>query len=409
MVVGGAVAYRHTPIEAFPDVTNTEITIISQWPGRSAEEVEKFVTVPVEVALNPVQKKTSVRSTTLFGLSVVKIIFDDGVDDAFARPQVLNMLRDVDLPDGVDSDVLPPFGPTGEIFRYTLEGRTASVRELKTIQDWVVDRNLKAVPGVADVNSFGGEVKSYEINVNPAALAGFGLTPLDVYAAVQRANVNVGGDVIAENDQSFVVRGIGVLNSIADINNTVIRTTQGVPLLIRQVADVREAALPRLGQVGRGLHDDMVEGIVVMRKGENPSEVIAHLNDKVHELNTSILPAGVRIVTFYNRQQLIDFSTETVRHNLIEGIVLVTVIVLLFMADWRTTVTVGVIIPLALLFAFICLRVKGMSANLLSMGAIDFGIIIDGAVVMVEGLFVVLDHKAREVGMERFNKLAKLD
>ncbi|WP_201981871.1 efflux RND transporter permease subunit [Hymenobacter rubidus] len=408
VVVMGVVSYRNTPIEAFPDVTNTEITIITQWPGRSAEEMEKFVTVPIEIALNPVQKKASVRSTTLFGLSVVKVIFDDGVDDAFARPQVNNLLREVDLPDGITPDVQPPYGPTGEIYRYTLESKTKTVRELKTLQDWVIERNLKAVPGVADVNSFGGEVKDYEISVNPGKLQDFGLTPLDLYNAVQRSNINVGGDVINEGQQNYVVRGIGLLNNISDITNTVIKNVNGVPILVRDVARVTESALPRLGQVGRGYDDDKLEGIVVMRKGENPSEVIARLHDKVDELNAKILPPDVKMKTFYDRQQLIDFSTETVIHNLLEGIVLVTLIVFLFMADWRTTVIVSVIIPLALLFAFICLRLRGMSANLLSMGAIDFGIIIDGAVVMVEGLFVALDHKAHEMGMERFNKLSKL-
>ena len=408
VVVMGVVSYRNTPIEAFPAVTNTEITIITQWPGRSAEEMEKFVTVPIEIALNPVQKKASVRSTTLFGLSVVKVIFDDGVDDAFARPQVNNLLREVDLPDGITPDVQPPYGPTGEIYRYTLESKNKSVRELKTLQDWVIERNLKAVPGVADVNSFGGEVKDYEISVNPGKLQNLGLTPLDLYNAVQRSNINVGGDVINEGQQNYVVRGIGLLNNISDITNTVIKNVNGVPILVRDVARVSESALPRLGQVGRGFEDDKLEGIVVMRKGENPSEVIARLHAKVDELNSKILPPDVKMKTFYDRQQLIDFSTETVIHNLLEGIVLVTLIVFLFMADWRTTVIVSVIIPLALLFAFICLRLRGMSANLLSMGAIDFGIIIDGAVVMVEGLFVALDHKAHEMGMERFNKLSKL-
>ena len=407
-IIAGVVSYRNTPIEAFPDVTNTEITIITQWPGRSAEEIEKFVTAPIEIALNPVQKKTSVRSTTLFGLSVVKVIFDDGVDDAYARVQVNNLLSGADLPDGADPEVQPPYGPTGEIYRYTLTSKDKTTRELKTIQDWVIERNLKAVPGVADVNSFGGEVKSYEISVDPSKLQDFGLTPLDLYTAVQRSNINVGGDVINEGQQNFVVRGIGLLNNISDINNTVVKNVNGVPILIKDVAKVAESALPRLGRVGRGLEDDKVEGIVVMRKGENPSEVIERLQEKVKLLNEKILPPDVKISTFYDRQQLIDFSTETVIHNLMEGMLFVTVIVFLFMADWRTTVIVSIIIPLALLFAFICLRLRGMSANLLSMGAIDFGIIIDGAVVMVEGLFVALDHKAHEVGMERFNKLAKL-
>ena len=251
-IVAGVVSYRNTPIEAFPDVTNTEITIITQWPGRSAEEIEKFVTAPVEIALNPVQKKTSIRSTTLFGLSVVKVIFDDGVDDAFARVQVNNMLQDVDLPDGVDPEVQPPYGPTGEIYRYTLASKDKTVRELKVLQDWVIERNLKAVPGVADVNSFGGEVKDYEISVNPSKIQDFGISPLDLYNAIQRSNINVGGDVINEGQQNFVVRGIGLLNNISDINNTVIKNVKGVGILVKDVAIVHESAQPKLGKVEIG-------------------------------------------------------------------------------------------------------------------------------------------------------------
>src|SRR5246127_836731 len=407
-VIVGIISYRNTPMEAFPDVTNTQITVISQWPGRSAEEVEKFVTIPIEIALNPTQKKTSLRSTTLFGLSVVKVIFDDNVDDAFARQQVNNLLRGIDLPDNVDADIQPPYGPTGEIFRYTVNSKTLGTRQIKTIQDWVIERNLKSVPGVADVVSFGGEVKTYEISVRPTLLTKYDLTPLEVYQAVSKSNINVGGDIIEKNSQAYVVRGIGLLTSIADIENIIVDYNNGIPVLVKNVATVKESALPRLGQVGRDTANNVVEGIIVMRKGENPSQVISAVNAKITELNEKILTGDVQINTFYNRENLINFCTHTVIHNLIEGIIFVTVIVFLFMADWRTTLIVSIIIPLALLFAFICLRLKGMSANLLSMGAIDFGIIIDGAVVMVEGLFVVLDHKAHQEGMERFNKLAKL-
>ncbi|MGZ3884251.1 MAG: efflux RND transporter permease subunit [Bacteroidia bacterium] len=407
-IIVGIISYRNTPMEAFPDVTNTQITIITQWPGRSAEEVEKFVTIPIEIALNPTQKKTSLRSTTLFGLSVVKVIFDDDVDDAFARQQVNNLLRGIDLPDNVDADIQPPYGPTGEIFRYTVNSKTLGARQIKTIQDWVIERNLKSVPGVADVVSFGGEVKTYEIIVRPTLLTEYDLTPLEVFQAVSKSNINVGGDIIEKNSQAYVVRGIGLLTSISDIENIIVDYNKGIPVLVKNVATVKESALPRLGQVGRDSSNNVVEGIIVMRKGENPSQVISSVNAKIEELNDKILTGDVRINTFYNRENLINFCTHTVIHNLLEGIIFVTVIVFLFMADWRTTLIVSIIIPLALLFAFICLRLKGMSANLLSMGAIDFGIIIDGAVVMVEGLFVVLDHKAHKEGMERFNKMAKL-
>jgi len=408
IAVVGFICYKNTPIETFPDVTNTQIIIITQWPGRSAEEVEKFVTIPLEVSLNSVQKKINLRTTSSYGLSYVRLIFDDDVDDAFARQQVMSRIQNVDLPEEVKPEVEPPYGPTGEIYRYTLKSATRNIRDLTEMQDWVLDRQFKSIPGVADVNSFGGEEKTYEISVNPNYLAQYGLTALDVYNAVGKSNVNVGGDVIEQNGQAYVVRGIGLLNNISEIENIIITKINGVPILVRNVATVQEAGKPRLGQVSRDTIPDVVEGIVVMKKGENPSKVLDLIHDKVKDLNENILPKDVQIVPFYDRTTLMDFATDTVIHNLVEGIVLVTCIVLIFMADWRTTITVSIIIPLALLFAFICMRIKGMSANLLSMGAVDFGIIIDGAVVMVEGLFVALDHRAKEVGMERFNKLAKL-
>ncbi len=408
VAVIGVFAYKNTPVETFPDVTNTQIIIIAQWPGRSAEEMEKFVTIPMETVLNSVQKKSNLRTTSAFGLSYIRIIFDDDVDDAFARQQVLSRLGGADLPDGVKPDVQPPYGPTGEIYRYTLKSATRSIRDLTTIQNWVLDRQFKSVPGVADVNSFGGEEKTYEVSVNPELLIKYNLSSLDVYNAISKSNVNVGGDVIEKNGQSYLVRGIGLLNNIEDIENIIINKTNAVPLLVKNVADIKEGGKPRLGQVARDQNEDVLEGIIVMRKGENPSEVLDNVRAKVKDLNENILPKDVKIDTFYDRTNLMDFAQETVIHNLIEGIILVTIIVLLFMADWRTTVTVSIIIPLSLLFAFICMRIKGMSANLLSMGAIDFGIIIDGAVVMVEGLFVALDLRAREVGMPKFNKLAKL-
>jgi cobalt-zinc-cadmium resistance protein CzcA len=408
LAVLGVWSYLNTPIETFPDVTNTQIIIIAQWPGRSAEEVEKMVTIPMETVLNSVQKKVNLRTTSSFGLSYIRIIFDDDVDDAFARQQVLSRLGNADLPDGIKPEVEPPYGPTGEIYRYTLRSKTKSLHELTAIQDWVLDRQFKSVPGVADVNSFGGEEKTYEVSVNPSLLQKYGLTSLDVYNAINRSNINVGGDVIEKNDQAFVVRGIGLINNIGEIENIIIKNVNNVPILARNVADIKESGLPRLGQVGRDKHNDVIEGIVVMRKGENPADVLTRIRSKVADLNANILPKDVKIDTFYDRTTLMDFCTETVIHNLLEGIVLVTVIVFLFMADWRTTLTVALIIPLALLFAFICMRIKGMTANLLSMGAVDFGIIIDGAVVMVEGIFVALDHRAKELGMEKFNKIAKL-
>ncbi|RHJ91382.1 efflux RND transporter permease subunit [Parabacteroides bouchesdurhonensis] len=407
-VIAGVISFIHTPIDAFPDVTNTKVTVITQWPGRSAEEIEKFITIPIEIAMNSVQKKTDIRSTTLFGLSVINVMFDDNVDDFFARQQVYNLLNDADLPEGVTPEVQPLYGPTGEIFRYTLRSDKRSVRELKTFQDWVIERKLRAVPGVADIVSFGGEVKTFEVRVNPNQLINYGVTTLELYDAIAKSNINVGGDVITKSSQAYVVRGIGLINDIKEIENIVVKNIEGIPVLVKNLATVQESCLPRLGQVGRMEEDDVVQGIVVMRKGENPSEVIAALKDKIVDIQQNSLPEDVKIVPFYDRENLVDLAVRTVTHNLAEGILFVTFIVLIFMADWRTTLIVSIIIPLALLFAFICLRTMGMSANLLSMGAIDFGIIIDGAVVMVEGLFVALDRKAREVGMPAFNVMSKM-
>ena len=404
-VIAGAVSFIHTPVDAFPDVTNTKVTIITQWPGRSAEEIEKFITIPIEIAMNPVQKKTDIRSTTLFGLSVINVMFDDDADDFYARQQVYNLLNDADLPEGVTPDVQPQYGPTGEIFRYTLRSDKRTVRELKTFQDWVIERKLRAVPGVADIVSFGGEVKTFEVSVNPNQLINYNVTSLELFDAIAKSNINVGGDVITKSSQAYVVRGIGLINDTKEIENIVVKNINGTPILVKHLANVHESSLPRLGQVGRMEEDDVVQGIVVMRKGENPGEVIAALKEKIADIQENALPEDVRIVSFYDRE---DLAVRTVTHNLAEGILLVTFIVLIFMADWRTTVIVSIIIPLALLFAFICLRAMGMSANLLSMGAIDFGIIIDGAVVMVEGLFVALDRKAREVGMPAFNVMSKM-
>jgi len=421
LVISGILVFKDMPIEAFPDVTNTEITIITQWPGRSAEEVEKFVTTPLEIAMNPVQKKVSLRSTSIFGLSYIKLVFEDGIMDKDARSQVNNLLSNADLPEGVQPSVQPPTGPTGEIFRYTLRSSFRDQRQLKTIQDWTIDRLLRSVPGVADVVCFGGMIKTYEIKVDPGKLSTLGITPLDMSNALSKSNINIGGDIINKNNQAYVVRGIGLLNDINEIKNVVVQNVNGIPVLVKDVADVEVSNLPRLGLVGRSdaifdklgkrsttNEDDVVEAIVVMRKGENPSEVIKAVKNKVEDINNRVLPHDTKIVPYYNRENLINFATHTVMHNLLEGIILVTLLVSLFMFNWRTTLIVSIIVPLSLLFAFICLNLMGMSANLLSLGAIDFGIIIDGAVVMVEGLFVVLEQKARISGMDRFNKMAKM-
>ena len=421
LIVSGVITFMNMPIEAFPDVTNTEIDIITQWPGRSAEEVEKFVTIPIEIAMNPVQQKISLRSTSIFGLSYVKLIFDDDVLDKDARQQVMNLLPNATLPANILPAVQPPTGPTGELYRYTIKSSFRDVRELKTIQDWVIDRQLRSVQGVGDINSFGGKTKTYEIKVDPGKLTNLGLTSLDIFNAVQNTNINVGGDMIIQNNQAFVVRGIGLINDVEEIKNIIVQNNNGVPLLVKDVATVEISNVPRLGWIGRSDatkdangkrvvkdEDDVVEAIIVMRKGENPSEVVKNIEQKIRYLNEYVLPADTKIVPYYDRTNLIDYATHTVLHNLIEGILLVIVLISLFLFDWRATAVVAVIIPMSLLFAFICLHLMHMSANLLSLGAVDFGIILDGTIVMVEGIFVILNHKAKEVGMERFNKMSKL-
>jgi cobalt-zinc-cadmium resistance protein CzcA len=421
LIIAGIITFREMPIEAFPDVTNTEITVITQWPGQSAEQVEKLVTIPLEIALNPVQKKVSLRSITVFGLSLVKIIFEDDVKDPEARQQVMNLIGNANLPSGISPSVQPPTGPTGEIFRYSLKSSVRNPTELKTMQDWVIDRRLRAIPGVADIEAFGGKSKMYEITVDPGKLASLGLTPLDVFTAIQKTNVNVGGDMIVQNNQAFAVRGIGLLKDIHDIQNVIVSNNNGVPLLVSDVATVSLSNVPRLGWIARinaitdkdgkrkvEDEEDVVQAIVVMRKDANPTEVTQRVEKEIDKINNTVLPADTKMVPFYDRTTLIDYATHTVLHNLIEGILLVTLLVSLFMFNWRTTLIVAIIIPMALLFAFICLHLMGMSANLLSLGAVDFGIIIDGAVVMVEGMFVILDHRAVQMGMDRFNKVIKL-
>ncbi|QDH79865.1 efflux RND transporter permease subunit [Echinicola soli] len=405
LVVGGIVAYTKTPIEAFPDVTNTRARIITQWPGRSAEEVEKFITLPISKVMNTVPKKTSVRSISLFGLSVVTIGFDDA-DDFYAQQYVANKLQGVDLPDGADAEIEPPSGATGEIYRYVLRSNRP-IKDITAIHDWVVERELLAVPGIADIVSFGGEEKIYEIKINPTELANYDLSPLDVFEAVGNSNVNVGGDVVERGDQAYVVRGIGLLDHIEDIGNIIIEENEGTPVLVKHVATVEISAKPRLGQVGLQDEDDLVQGIVIMLRGENPNEVIGRLKERITELNSRILPKDVKIEPFVDRTELVDVTVNTVTKNLVEGIVLVSLVVFIFLNNWRMTVIVASVIPLAFLFAIIMLRILGMPANLISMGSLDFGLLLEGTLVISETVFVSLERKAHQLGMDRFNKISK--
>ena len=407
LFVAGIISYLHTPIEAFPDVTNTRARIITQWPGRSAEEVEKFVTLPVMKAVNTIPKKASVRSISLFGLSVVTVLFDDDVDDFYAQQYAANRLQGIDLPSGVDAEIEPPYGATGEIFRYVLKS-DKPIKELTAIHDWVVERELVSVPGVADVVSFGGEEKIYEIKINPTELANYDLSPLEVFEAVSKSNINVGGDVIERGSQAYVVRGIGLLESVEDIENILIEVRGTSPILIKHVAEVQITAKPRFGTVGLQDNDDLVQGIVVMLRGQNPADVITSVKEKIADLNDRILPDDVQIEPFIDRTELVQNTVNTVTKNLVEGIVLVSLIVFVFLYNWRMTVIVASVIPLSFLFAICMLQLMGMPANLISMGALDFGLLLEGTLVIAETVFVALERKARQLGMERFNKISKL-
>lgn len=408
LIVAGIYAYKLTPVEAFPDVTNTRARIITQWPGRSAEEVEKFVTLPLSKSMNTIPGKTDVKSISLFGLSVITVNFKDGIEDFYAQQYAANRMQAVDLPEGADASIEPPYGATGEIFRYVIKtDKPMPIRELSSLQDWVIERDLLSVDGVADVVSFGGEEKIFEIQVNPAELTNYNLTALDVYDAVEKSNINVGGDVIQRGAQAYVVRGVGLLDKTSDIANILVKNVNGVPVLVKNVANVVVSSKPRLGQAGLNEEDDLIEGIVVMLRGENPSAVIERLKERIQDLNDRILPKGVKIQAFLDRTELVDKTIHTVTHNLIEGVLLVSIIIFVFLFNWRTTLIVASVIPLAFLFAILMLRMQGLSANLISIGAIDFGLLLEGTMVIVEHVFVSLDLKARQMGMDRFNRLGK--
>lgn len=405
LAIAGVICFQNTPIEAYPDVTNTRVKLIAQWPGRSAEEVEKFVTLPIMQQLNTIPRKTDVRSTSLFGLSVITVLFEDGVDDFFAQQYASNRMQDLDLPEGVELSIEPPSGATGEIFRYVLKS-DLPVREVAAINSWVVERELLSVPGVATIASFGGEEKILEVKVNPAELANYNLSPLDVYEAVERSNINVGGDVIQKGSQAFVVRGIGLLESVEDIDNILIEVKGSSPIRVKQVAEVGISSKPRLGQVGLNDDEDVVQGIVIMLRGQNPSEVIIHLKEKIAELNERILPDNVKIEPFLDRTNLVNATVHTVLRNLLEGILLVSLVVFIFLFNWRTSLIVASVIPLSFLFAIIMLRIQGLPANLISMGALDFGLLLEGTLVIVESVYVAMEKRSHDLG-SRFNPMLK--
>ena len=387
----GVSAFRSLPIEAFPDVTDTQVTVITLFPGRAPEEVEKQVTIPLEIALAGVPNSIRMFSHTQFGLSFLVITFDEKPSLFMARQLVEERLRGLDLPPGVEPELAPPATATGEIFRYRVEAPGLKPSEVRAIQDWTISRQLKQVPGVADVVSLGGPIRQYEVRPDLGRLRDHNLTIGQLFNALQRANANAGGGSVAQGRQQFLIRSLGLLQSSADIGTVVVAENKGTPILVRDIAEVVESRVPAQGMVGftdaSGDQDDVVSGIVLLRKDENPSIVLEALKAKVDTLNNSVLPPGVKIIPFYDRSWLISKTLKTVFMNLLEGALLVTLVLYLFLADLRAAAIVASIIPLALLGTFICLSLVGIPANLLSLGAMDFGIIVDGAVIVIENIF----------------------
>ncbi len=378
---------RRLPVDAYPDLAPPGVSLAMQWPGHAAEEVERLVTIPVERGLTGLPQATVTRSVSLYGLSEVDITFADGTDNYFARQQVFNRLGDLGLPDGVTPDMGPLSSPSGLIYRYVLQSPDRSPTELKTIEDWTVEPAFRSVPGVADDSGFGGGTLQYQVNLDPLKLAAVGLTASQVQDALAANNSNAGGGFYSEGGQFYYVRGEGRLQTLQDIGNVALASHNGTPVRVKDVAEVTTGLAPRLGQFGFNDQDDAVEGVIFLRTGEKTQDVLKRVEAKAAELNDHVLPKDVRIVPYYDRSQLIANTTDTVRDNLIRGMLLVVVVLIFFLYDVRAGLIVATTIPLALLFAFVCLDLQGASANLLSIGAIDFGILVDASVVMVENVF----------------------
>lgn len=389
----GVFAFRTLPIEAFPDVTDIQVTVVTLYPGHAAEEVEKQITIPIEIALAGLPHSLRVFSHTQYGLSSTYITFDDDADNYFARQQVLERLRDVELPEGIRPELAPLSSPIGEIYRVYLKSDKHSAMELRTIQDWVVERNLKLVPGVADVVVRGGFIKQYQVVPDLTRLKSHGLAMHQVFDALERGNMNAGGGYIEQGEQQFIIRGVGLLRSPQDIRNVVVSERSGVPVLVGDVATVETGFQQQQGIVGMDTNDDIVNATILMRKGENPSIVLEGVKAKIDELNRSILPKGVQLIPYYDRAWLIGNTLKTVFKNLGEGALLVTLVLFLFLGRVRPAFIVAIVIPLSLLATFIGLTIKGIPANLLSLGAMDFGIIVDGAVIVVENIFRHASHE----------------
>jgi cobalt-zinc-cadmium resistance protein CzcA len=387
LIVTGSWSLNRLPVEAYPDLSPPMVEIITQWPGRAAEEVERLITVPIEVEMNGIPRMTTIRSISLYGLSDVRLTFADGTDNYFARQRVFEHIAGLSLPTGVAPSVAPLFSPSGLIYRYVLQSPDRSPLELKTIEDWIVERQYKSVQGVADDAGLGGETMQYQVLFDPAKIAGAGLSVPQIVTAFAANNGNAGGGFYSEGGQFYYVRGLGRLHTPEDIGNVVLAVSNGIPVLAKNLGRVVIGHAPRLGQFGYQDQDDAVEGVILMRTGEKTQEVLKRVEAKTQDLNRNILPKDVKIHTFYDRTDLISLTTETVERNLLRGMVLVVVVLVFFLYDVRAGLIVAITIPLSLLLAFICLDLRDVSANLLSIGAVDFGILVDGAVVMVENIF----------------------
>ncbi len=403
LLLWGIVSFRNLPVEAYPDVANNYVQVITQWPGRSAEEIERQVTVPVEIQMAGIPHLTHLRSTTLAGLSSLMLIFDDDSTSDVNREHVLERLSMVSLPANLVPQMGTDWSPVGQIYWYTLESKNPAydVMEKKALEDWFLEKSFKGVKGVVDVSSFGGPTKEYQIKLDPEKLVSYGLSISQVEQQITNNNTNGGGSFIEEGAQQINVQSIGLYTSVQDIENTVIKTSNGASIKVKQIATVEQGPKIRLGQIGRATHRadgtildnaDTVEGIVLLQKGDDSDPVLEGIHAKVDELNKTILPKGVQIVPFLDRSKLVSYTVETVEHNLTEGVILVSIILFLFLGNVRGAIIVALTIPFALLFASICLDISHIPANLLSLGALDFGMVVDGTVVMIENIVRHLSH-----------------
>jgi cobalt-zinc-cadmium resistance protein CzcA len=387
LIGAGTRSLDRLPVDAYPDLSPPRVELITQWPGHAAEEVERLITVPVERAMNGIPQMTTIRSISLYGLSDVIMTFQNGTDKYFARQQAFNRIADVSLPSNVLPSLSPLSSPSGLIYRYVLQSPDRAPMELKTFEDWVVEPQYRAVPGVADDSGFGGGRMQYQVLLDPSRIASVGLSVTQVESALSANNGNGGGGFYSQGGQFYYVRGLGRLSTLEDIGNVVLAVHDGTPILVKDVAHVTIGIAPRLGEFGYQSLDDAVEGVILLRTGEKTQDVLKRVEAKTKELNEEILPKDIKVLPFYDRSDLVDLTTETVERNLLRGMLLVVVVLIFFLYDVRAGLIVAATIPLALLFAFICLDLQNASANLLSIGAVDFGILVDAAVVMVENIF----------------------